>query len=147
MLTYRDVTDCAEGRWITVGKSAVVVTGMAYESSNNISFDSYPSHTSLLSRKSWSMSREENGASASRRGNGLTKETRGGVNALGRGHGAFCLRQGTDVSLSWPVMQVYRFPKAPMSISSQIRRDDPSAPTCFAHQSMHLKVVSARYAS
>jgi hypothetical protein len=45
------------------------------------------------------------------------------------------------------VMQVYRFPKAQMSLASQARSDDPSAPTCFAHQSMHIKVVSARDAS
>jgi hypothetical protein len=40
-----------------------------------------------------------------------------------------------------------RFPKAQMSLSSQVRSDAPSAPTCFAHQSRPPKVVSARYAN
>jgi len=39
------------------------------------------------------------------------------------------------------------FPQAQMSLASQVRRADPSAPSCFAHQSMHCKVVSARNAS
>jgi|RhiMethySRZTD1v2_1073278.scaffolds.fasta_scaffold639175_2 hypothetical protein len=41
----------------------------------------------------------------------------------------------------------FRFPRARMSISSQERSDDPSAPTCFAHQSMPIKAVAARCAS
>src|SRR5262245_60116771 len=52
---------------------------------------------------------------------------------------------GTDASLRRPVMPVHHFPKAQMSISSHVRSDDPSAPTCLAHQSRPLKVASAQY--
>src|SRR5215813_8314939 len=53
-------------------------------------------------------------------------------------------KTGNGCFPSMACQAAFRFPKAQMSLASQARTDAPSAPTCFASQSMPNNVVSAR---